>query len=120
MGVARNRGIGSSDHRVIGKPVLPTKSYRRSALLHSSCLVTESSYRRAFSQLKIFYHVSDLMDEKIYHCEVRKLYRIDGIKERKWVEMPVKKALEEGATEFRCKDCHGAVKLHGKNVTHGP
>jgi len=60
------------------------------------------------------------MDEKIYHCEVKKLYRRGDGKQWEWVEMPVKKALEEGASEFRCKDCHGAVKLHGKHVPHGP
>jgi hypothetical protein len=61
-----------------------------------------------------------LMQEKIYHCQVKKLFKRNGDKKFEWVEMPVKKALEDGATEFRCKDCHGAVKLHGKHVPHGP
>ncbi len=60
-------------------------------------------------------------DEKIYECEVkRKNLGKDGVKGLRWVAMPVKDALAEGATEFRCKDCHGAVKLHGKHVPHGP
>jgi hypothetical protein len=59
-------------------------------------------------------------EEKIYECEVRKLFKIDGVKEWRWVARPVKDALSEGVTEFRCKECHGAVKLHGKNVEHGP
>ena len=60
------------------------------------------------------------MDEKIYDCEVKRLYFRDGKKQWIWITMPVKKALEEAATEFRCKDCHGAVKLHGRHVAHGP
>ena len=28
-------------------------------------------------------------------------------------------AIRDGASEFRCKDCHGAVRLHGKHVAHG-
>jgi hypothetical protein len=58
--------------------------------------------------------------EKIYYCEVRKLYLQGALKEWRWIEVSVKKALEDGATDFRCKDCHGAVKLHGKHVVHGP
>jgi hypothetical protein len=52
------------------------------------------------------------MDEKSYYVEVEK--------QLGWVEMPVAKAIEEGATKFRCKDCHGAVKLLGRHVAHGP
>src|SRR6266700_647378 len=58
--------------------------------------------------------------EKIYECEVKKLFKVDGNKEWRWVARPVKDALSEGVSEFRCKDCHGAVKLHGKHVAHGP
>src|SRR5947209_3991557 len=58
--------------------------------------------------------------EKIYECEVKRQFKIDGVKVWRWITMPVKDALAEGVTEFRCKDCHGAVKLHGKHVAHGP
>jgi hypothetical protein len=62
-----------------------------------------------------------MADEKIYACEVKKLFKkLDGNKDWRWVAMPVGKALLDGASEFRCKDCHGAVKLHGKHVAHGP
>ena len=44
------------------------------------------------------------MDEKIYVCEVKKLFRRGEQKQWEWVEMPVKKALEDGVTQFRCKD----------------
>jgi hypothetical protein len=57
---------------------------------------------------------------KIYECEVKKLFKKDGNKEWRWVVRPVKDAISDGVTEFRCKDCHGAVKLLGKNVAHGP
>jgi len=57
---------------------------------------------------------------KIYECEVKKLFKEHGIKEWRWVVRPVKDAISDGVTEFRCKDCHGAVKLHGKHVAHGP
>jgi len=57
---------------------------------------------------------------KIYECEVKKLFRKDGTNEWRWVVRPVKDAISDGVTQFRCKDCHGAVKLHGKNVAHGP
>lgn len=57
---------------------------------------------------------------KIYECEVKKLFKKDGINEWRWVVRPVKDAISDGVTEFRCKDCHGAVKLLGKKVAHGP
>jgi hypothetical protein len=60
------------------------------------------------------------MEEKIYHCEAKKLFLKDGRKQWIWVGMPVKQALADGVTDFRCKDCHGAVRLHGKHVAHGP
>ena len=33
---------------------------------------------------------------------------------------PVAEALVDGDTEFRCKDCHGEVKLHKRLVANGP
>lgn len=59
-------------------------------------------------------------DEEIYECEVKRLFRNGDIKESRWIVRPVKDALADGVTEFRCKDCNGAVKLHGKHVPHGP
>jgi hypothetical protein len=60
------------------------------------------------------------MAERIYQCKVKKLFRRDGANVREWVTMSVADALRDGVAEFRCKDCHGAVRLHGKNVQHGP
>src|SRR4051812_12206623 len=57
---------------------------------------------------------------KIYECEVKKLFRKDGTNEWRWGGRAGKDALSDGVAEFRCKDCHGVVKLHGKHVEHGP
>lgn len=60
------------------------------------------------------------MAEKIYECEVKKQFVRDGVKRWEWVTMAVADAIQDGVTEFRCKDCHGAVKLNGRHVQHGP
>lgn len=58
--------------------------------------------------------------EKIFECEVKVLFKRDGEKYRKWVVRTVADAILIDAPEFRCKDCNGAVRLHGRNVSHGP
>lgn len=58
--------------------------------------------------------------EKIYTCEVKKLFLRNGEKVWEWVVADVADAIRDEATQFRCKDCHGAVRLHGKHVEHGP
>ena len=60
--------------------------------------------------------------EKIYHCEakLRVLPIIDGNYRYEWRSKPVRDILEKGRGEIRCKECHGSVRLHGKNVEHGP
>ena len=60
------------------------------------------------------------MAERIYECEVRKLFLRNGEKQRVWVTMGVAEAVQQGVTEFRCKDCHGRVRLHARRVAHGP
>jgi hypothetical protein len=60
------------------------------------------------------------VEVKIYTCEVKRLFKADALKEWRWVERAVAEAIESGDAQYRCKDCHGAVKLHGKNVPHGP
>ena len=59
-------------------------------------------------------------DERIYHCEVKKLFKRGDQKTWEWVTMSVADAIKDGVTKFRCKDCHGAVRLHGRHVAHGP
>jgi hypothetical protein len=59
-------------------------------------------------------------EEKIYRCEVKKLFLRSGHKTRVWIEVAVADAISDGATQYRCKDCHGAVRLHSKHVADGP
>lgn len=58
--------------------------------------------------------------EKMYECEVKKLFLRDGRKREEWTAVPVADAIRENAARYRCKHCHGAVRLHGRNVQHGP
>lgn len=58
--------------------------------------------------------------EKIYDCEVkRRRVKAGGGYEPFWKVKPVAVALVDADTEFRCKDCGGAVKLLGKNTKPG-
>jgi hypothetical protein len=59
--------------------------------------------------------------EKIYECEVkRRRQRASGKGyEPFWKIKSVQDAAEDGDTEFRCKDCHGAVKLHVRRTAGG-
>jgi len=59
-------------------------------------------------------------DEKIYTCEVKRLFMRDGEKRWEWVVSAVSDAIDHGDTVYRCKDCWGAVRLHGKHVESGP
>ena len=58
--------------------------------------------------------------EKIYTCEAKKLFKVDGEKVWKWVTMNVADAIRDEVAQFRCNECHGAVRLHRKKVEHGP
>lgn len=58
-------------------------------------------------------------EEKIYLCEVKKLFLRDGQKRWEWREMPVSAAIYDEITRFRCKDCKGAVKLFREHVEPG-
>lgn len=58
--------------------------------------------------------------EKIYECEVkRRRVSSRGGYEPFWKVKNVAEALLDGDTDFRCKECHGEVKLLRKNVAHG-
>jgi hypothetical protein len=58
--------------------------------------------------------------EKIYECEVkRRRTKEGGGYEPFWKVKTVAAALADEDTEFRCKDCGGAVKLLGKNSKTG-
>lgn len=60
--------------------------------------------------------------ETIYECEVkRRRLRASGKGyEPFWKLKSVQDAADDGDSEFRCKDCHGSVKLHLRRVATGP
>ncbi len=58
--------------------------------------------------------------EKMYSCEVRRRrVKEGGGYEPFWKVKDVAVALSDADTEFRCKDCFGAVKVLGKNGKAG-
>jgi len=58
--------------------------------------------------------------EKMYECEVRRRrVKAGGGYEPYWKIKSVAVALEDSDTDFRCKDCFGAVKLLGRNGKNG-
>jgi len=64
---------------------------------------------------------SAAMPEKLYECEVkRRRVRATGSGyEPFWKLKQVQEALIDGDTEFRCKDCHGALALNKRIVAGG-
>jgi hypothetical protein len=60
------------------------------------------------------------MPEKLYDCEVkRRRVRATGGYEPFWKIKNFEEALVDGDTEFRCKDCHGALKLSKRSTAAG-
>ncbi len=58
--------------------------------------------------------------EKLYECEVkRRRVRAGGGYEPFWKVKTVAEAVVDGDTEFRCKDCHGALKLAKRQSAEG-
>jgi hypothetical protein len=59
--------------------------------------------------------------EKFYECEVkRRRVRASGGYEPFWKVKAIAEALVDEDTEFRCKDCGGAVKLFRRYVKNAP
>ena len=59
--------------------------------------------------------------EKIYECEVKRRSKSPkGVYGTFWKLKVVADAIADEDTEFRCKDCHGSVKLPTRRVQHGP
>ena len=57
--------------------------------------------------------------EKIYECEVKRKRLLPGGGYGSfWKTKTVLDALADGDSEFRCKDCHGKVKLFRRHVAH--
>ncbi len=65
--------------------------------------------------------VAVLEREKFYQCEVKRRRRKEngGGYEAFWKVKNVQDALDDNDTEFRCKDCHGAVKLYKRRSADG-
>ena len=58
--------------------------------------------------------------EKMFECEVRRRrVKAGGGYEPYWKIKNVAVALVDEDTDFRCKDCFGAVKVLGKNGKNG-
>jgi hypothetical protein len=58
--------------------------------------------------------------EKMFECEVRRRrVKPGGGYEAFWKVKNVAVALSDADTDFRCKDCFGAVKLLGRNGKAG-
>ncbi len=59
--------------------------------------------------------------ERFYECEVkRRRVRAAGGYEPFWKVKTIAEALEDNDTEFRCKNCGGAVKLFKRRSEDGP
>jgi hypothetical protein len=59
--------------------------------------------------------------EKLYECEVkRRRLKAGGGYERFWKVKTVSDAVGDEDTEFRCKDCHGQLKLNKRMVAGSP
>lgn len=54
--------------------------------------------------------------EIMYECEVKRIRIVDGKRSFFWKVKSVREAVEDNDTEFRCKDCHGEVKLLKRQV----
>ena len=63
-----------------------------------------------------------VVPEKLYECEVkrRRVRPNGGGYEPFWKVKTIAEALIDGDTEFRCKDCHGPLKVHKRNTADGP
>lgn len=59
--------------------------------------------------------------EKLYECEVeRRRVKQGGGYEPFWKVKSVTDTIVDADAKFRCKDCHGEVKLHKSNKVGGP
>lgn len=54
------------------------------------------------------------------NCEEKRLYKVEGKKVWRWIEVAVANITAEGANQVRCAQCHGDVKLRKlKGEPHG-
>lgn len=44
-------------------------------------------------------------------CETKRLYKVNGNKEWRWVDVAVADIAPDSESQIRCAHCHGAVKV---------
>jgi hypothetical protein len=52
-------------------------------------------------------------------CETKRLFKVNGVKETRWVDVAVADILGGDAPVIRCTYCHGAVKVTPANDARG-
>jgi hypothetical protein len=60
-----------------------------------------------------------VMQDNIYECEAKRPVSVNGVKTREWRLTRVLDVITDDLAEYRCKDCHGHIKLLRKHVEHG-
>ncbi|MBA3652206.1 MAG: hypothetical protein H0W66_12185 [Chthoniobacterales bacterium] len=53
-------------------------------------------------------------------CEQKRLYKVDGQKVWRWVDMAVVELSPEDTKEVRCMHCHGQIKMPKQKAPSGP
>jgi hypothetical protein len=61
-----------------------------------------------------------MADTAMERCEVKRLYKINNVKEARWVNVGVSDIASDPEAKLRCAYCHGAIKLDkgGDYVMH--
>lgn len=61
-----------------------------------------------------------MADIAMDRCEVKRLYKINGVKEMRWVDVAAADVAQDADAVLRCASCHGAVKFNkgGDYVLH--
>lgn len=58
---------------------------------------------------------------KMYDCDVKVLFKVDGKKEHRWMKRSVSDVAKASSKDgIRCTHCHGRVRIHKQKVAHGP
>jgi hypothetical protein len=56
-------------------------------------------------------------DETMTRCETKRLYKVDGKKIWRWVEVAASDAVDQGKDDIRCLHCHGAIKFNKRGAS---
>ncbi len=57
---------------------------------------------------------------KMYECEVKRPFKVNGVLEWRWVQKTVSALVSGNYPDYRCMHCQGAVRVHKQQVDHGP